>query len=196
MRKLILHMMTTLDGHIAAHDGRLDRAWTNWDEEMKATYNDLFATIDTIIYGRVIYQEMVPAWRDIAQGHPPDWMTVTDGDLKFAQRLQDMRMIVLSTTLDHVEGNAIVIRDDLAGRISELKRRPGSDMLLFCGPALLSTLTGLGLVDEYLLYLHPTVTGLGVPLFRDLRQSIQLHLTDIKAFSSGSIQARYVPIYS
>lgn len=194
MRKLILHMMTTLDGHIATPDGRLDRAWTNWDEEMKAAYNDLFATIDTIMYGRVIYQEMVPAWKDIAEGRPPGWMTVTDSDLKFARRLQDMRMIVLSTTLDHVEGNATLIRDDLAGRIAELKFQPGSDILLFCGPALLSTLAGLGLIDEYLLYVHPTATGSGVSLFGDLRQAIQFNLKTIRTFSSGSILAHYEPI--
>ena len=69
MRKLILHMMTTMDGFIADSKGKLS-GWTNWDEEMKAFYNgEVFARSDTIMYGRRIYEEMVPAWTAIAGGH-------------------------------------------------------------------------------------------------------------------------------
>ena len=44
--------MTTVDGFIADSSGRLTGNWTNWDQEMRQFYNDLFATIDTIIGDR------------------------------------------------------------------------------------------------------------------------------------------------
>ena len=70
MRKLILHMMTTVDGFIADSEGRLS-GWTNWDEEMKAFYNsEVFAGSDTIMYGRRIYEELVPPCTAIADRHP------------------------------------------------------------------------------------------------------------------------------
>lgn len=196
MRKLILHMMTTVDGFIADPHRRLNRGWTNWDEEMKQFLNQVFAATDTLMYGRVIYQEMVPAWEAIADGNPPSGLTVTDGDVTFGKRVRDMHKIVLSTTLEHVDGNATLIRENLAEEITKIKAQPGTDILLYCGPGLVSTLTRLGLIDEYMLYVHPTVLGDGIPLFRNLPKALQLQLLETKIFGSGSILVRYKPTYS
>jgi dihydrofolate reductase len=195
MRKLILHMMTTMDGFIADSEGRLGGGWTNWDEEMKQFYIQLFATSDTIMYGRVIYEEMVPAWAAIADGNSPPGLSITDGDLAFAHRLGDMTKIVLSTTLNHVDGNAILIRDNLAEQITKLKQQPGTDILLYCGPRLVSTLTQHGLIDEYMLYVNPTVLGQGTHLFGNVQKALQLKLLKTKTFGSGAVLTYYQPIY-
>jgi dihydrofolate reductase len=113
MRKLILHMMTTMDGFIADSEGKLG-GWTNWDEEMKEFYNDeVFAASDTIMYGRGIYEEMVPAWTAIADRHPHHGETLTEGDVAFGKRVRDMEKIVVSTTLEHAGRNVILIRDNI-----------------------------------------------------------------------------------
>jgi dihydrofolate reductase len=193
VRKLILHMMTTMDGFIADSSGRLTGSWTNWDEEMKAFYHDLFAATDTIMYGRIIYEEMVPAWEAIADGNAPPGVSDTEADRAFGRRLRELRKIVISTTLDQAEERATVIGDNLAGQIAAIKNQPGSDILLYCGPRLMATLTHLGLIDEYMLYVNPTALGKGVHLFGQLTSALQLKLLQVKAFSSGTILTTYQP---
>jgi dihydrofolate reductase len=194
MRKLILHMMTTVDGFIADPEGRLGGGWTNWDEEMRQFYIQLFATSDTIMYGRGIFEEMVPGWAAIADGSSTPGTTVTDSDLAFANRLGEMTKIVVSTTLDHVDGNAILIRDNITEQITKLKEQPGTDILLYCGPRLVATLTQHGLIDEYMLYVNPTVLGQGTHLFRDVQEPLQLKLLKTKTFGSGVILTYYQPM--
>ena len=196
MRKLILHMMTTMDGFIADSEGKLS-GWTNWDEEMKDFYNDeVFAASDTIMYGRRIYEEMVPAWTAIADRHPHHGETPTEGDVAFGKRVRDMKKIVVSTTLEHAGRNAILIRDNIAERIIELKMQTDSDILLYCGPRLVSTLTELGSIDEYMLYVNPIVLGQGTNLFGNLKGTLQLKLLKTKIFGSGVVLKYYQPIYT
>jgi dihydrofolate reductase len=188
-------MMTTMDGFIADSSGRLTGSWTNWDEEMKQFYIGLFAATDTIMYGRVIYEEMVPAWEAIANGDAPPGAPDTAADRAFGRRLQELRKIVISTTLDPAEERATVIRDNLTDQITAIKNQPGSDILLYCGPGLLATLTELGLIDQYMVYVNPTALGKGVHLFGQLTGALQLRLRQAKTFNSGTILATYQPAH-
>jgi dihydrofolate reductase len=195
MRRIVLHMMTTADGFIADSQGKLG-GWTNWDEEMRAFYNDeIFAASDTIMYGRRIYEEMVPAWTAIADLDPLEDETITEGDVTFGKRVRAMKKIVVSTTLEAVGRNAIVVRDNIPERIMELKMIEGPDILLYCGPRLVATLTGLGLIDEYMLYVNPILLGHGTRLFGDLHGALQLTLLKTKIFGSGVVLNYYEPIY-
>jgi len=110
--------------------------------------------------------------------------------------VRDLEKIVVSTTLEHAGRNAVLIRDNIAERIIELKMQAGSDILLYCGPRLVSTLTELGLIDEYMLYVNPIVLGQGTRLFGDLRGALQLKLLKTKIFGSGVVLNYYQPIYT
>jgi riboflavin biosynthesis pyrimidine reductase len=68
--------------------------------------------------------------------------------------------------------------------------------LLYCGPRLVSTLTELGLIDEYMLYVNPIVLGRGTSLFENLKGALQLKLLRIKIFGSGVVLKFYQPIYT
>lgn len=189
-------MMTTIDGFIANAEGKLG-SWTHWDEEMKAFYNDeVFAKSDTIMYGRRIYEEMVPAWTAIADRQSHHGETLTQGDVSFGKRVRDMKKIVVSSTMKHAGPNAILIRDHVAEQIRDLKAQTGSDILLYCGSRLVSTLTELGLIDEYMLYVNPTVLGQGTSLFGELRAPLQLKLVKTRIFGSGVVLKYYQPIYA
>jgi len=58
--------------------------------------------------------------------------------------------------------------DDLAGAIRELKAERDREIEV-AGPHLAQSLTGLGLIDEYRIYLHPVVLGHGKPYFAEPR---------------------------
>lgn len=192
MRKLIVHMMTTLDGFIADSPGspsRLTGNWTNWDEEMMHFYNELFAATDTLMFGGGIYQDFVPYWTAVGEGRTPG----RDGEVTFGRHVRDAHKIVLSTTIDQVPDNTTVLRGDLVPQITKLKEGPGSDILLYCGPGLLATLTRLGLIDVYMLYVHPVAIGQGIHLFGELADGVQLELLKTKTFDSGTVLTYYRP---
>jgi riboflavin biosynthesis pyrimidine reductase len=59
------------------------------------------------------------------------------------------------------------------------------------GPDLAGRLTHLGLIDEYRLYLHPTVLGRGKPFFSGPRRPLRLVASDLIA--EDVIRLTYVP---
>jgi len=80
---------------------------------------------------------------------------------------------VVSRTLTSVGPNAQLVSDDLADAIAKLK----SDLdgsIEVAGPNLAQSLTDLGLIDEYQIYLHPVVLGSGTPYFAGARPPLRL----------------------
>jgi dihydrofolate reductase len=191
MRKVILYMFTTLDGFIAGTDGGFDD-YEPSAEEMKFA-NEFFSTADGILFGRVTYEGFVSYWDPIAQGQPPAGAADPEGEIEFANIFKDMTRIVFSRTLDHVEGNAILVKDNIAANVSKLKGQPGRDFLLICGPELLATLVDLGLVDEYRILVKPRVLGRGKALFGDIKEKLQLKLLSTRVFESGVVMHNYRP---
>jgi riboflavin biosynthesis pyrimidine reductase len=59
------------------------------------------------------------------------------------------------------------------------------------GPKLAQSLTDLGLIDEYRLYLHPVVLGRGKPFFAGPRPPLRLVASD--RIGENVIRLTYVP---
>lgn len=59
------------------------------------------------------------------------------------------------------------------------------------GPNLARSLTDLGLIDEYRIYLHPVVLGTGKPYFAGPRPSLRLMTSD--RIDEDVIRLTYVP---
>ena len=59
------------------------------------------------------------------------------------------------------------------------------------GPELAQSLTDLGLIDEYRLYLHPVVLGRGKPFFAGPRPPLRLVASDL--IDENAIRLTYVP---
>jgi dihydrofolate reductase len=185
MRKLILYMYTTLDGFIAGPNGEFDD-YEPSDEEM-AFANEYFASFDGILFGRVIYEGFVEYWDTLDPNDP----AVSPREAEFARIFRKMTRAVVSRTLDHVEGDAILIKDDIAGEVTRLKTEPGRDYLLICGPELVGTLLPLGLVDECRLLVKPTIQGRGMALFGEIQGKQALKLLSTRVFASGVVMHHY-----
>lgn len=185
MRKVVLYMFTTLDGLIAGPNGEfLDYAPS--DEEM-AFANQFFGTADGILFGRTVYEGFVSYWDALDPTDP----SVSKADIEFAGIFRGMTRVVFSRTLEDVGDGAILIRDDIAAQVSKLKQEPGRDLLLICGPELLSTLVGLGLVDEFRILVRPVTLGRGKALFGDVQETLQLELLSTRVFESGVVMHHY-----
>jgi riboflavin biosynthesis pyrimidine reductase len=79
--------------------------------------------------------------------------------------------------LKSVGPNATLVGDDIETAIRDLKARLVGEIEV-AGPDLAGSLTDLGLIDEYRLYLHPIVLGRGKPFFAGPRPPLRLVASD------------------
>jgi dihydrofolate reductase len=92
--------------------------------------------------------------------------------------------------LESVGPNATLVADDLEGAIRGLKAERDGEIEV-AGPGLANSLTGLGLIDEYRIYLHPVVLGHGKPFFAGPRPRLRLVAHD--RIGEDVIRLAYVP---
>jgi len=86
--------------------------------------------------------------------------------------------------------NATLIAEDLEGAIRKLKAERDGEIEV-AGPNLARSLTELGLIDEYRMYLHPVVLGDGKPYFAGPRPPLRLVASD--RIDENVIRLTYVP---
>jgi dihydrofolate reductase len=97
---------------------------------------------------------------------------------------------VVSRSLKSVGPNATLVDDDLESSIRALKAEREGEIEV-AGPDLARSLTELGLIDEYRIYLHPVVLGSGTPYFAGPRPPLRLVAHD--QIDEDVIRLRYVP---
>lgn len=134
------------------------------------------------VYGRRMYEEM-RYWDE----ERPEW----DAEERaFAAAWRDQPKWVASRTLTSAGPNATLIHDDLEGAIRRLKAERDGEIEV-AGPELAHHLTGLGLIDEYRIYVHPVVLGHGKPYFAGPRPTLRLVAHD--RIDEDVLRLTYVP---
>jgi dihydrofolate reductase len=117
----------------------------------------------------------------------PEW-DAPERDFAAAWRSQDKW--VVSRSLKSVGPNATLVGDDFEAVIRDLKARLAGEIEVG-GPELAQSLTRLGLIDEYRIYLHPVVIGAGKPYFAAPRPPLRLVTSD--RMDGDVIRLTYVP---
>lgn len=181
MRKVILQMMTTLDGYYAGPNGEAD--WHNVDAEFNDYVYEFLSGIDTLLFGRVTYELMESFWpTPLAKENDP----IT------ADYMNKLNKIVFSRTLDAVHWeNTRLVKENAADEISKLKQHPGKDIAILGSSDLTVSLMRAGLIDEYRIFVNPIVLGKGKSLFQGLEDSVKFELIDARPFRSGNVLLRY-----
>ena len=108
----------------------------------------------------------------------------------FAAAWRNQPKWVASRSLKTVGPNATLIEEGLEGVIRELKSERDGEIEV-AGPNLAHSLTELGLIDEYRIYLHPVVLGHGKPYFAGPRPRLRLMSHD--RIDEDVIRLIYVP---
>ena len=175
MRKVIYWVHTSVDGFVDGPNGEFD--WPVMGPELSAYSEALDRRVDTLLFGRPVWQMMVGFWPN-AEAISQDPHVVA-----FAPFWRATPKIVFSRSYPGDEWAARVIRGDLQAEVTALKAQPGADLLLTGGASLAAALTDLGLVDEYHIAVHPVVLGGGRKLFAEPTQRLNLraeksHLLD------------------
>jgi len=135
-----------------------------------------------MVYGRRMY-EIMRYWDEDL----PDWDAV---DHEFAAAWRSKPKWVVSRTLESLGPNATLVEDDLESAIRELKAQHAGEIDV-AGPDLAGSLTDLGLIDEYRLYLRPVVLGRGKPFFTGPRPPLRLVASD--RIGEDIIRLTYAP---
>ncbi len=181
MRKLIAAMNMTLDGFC-------DHTAMIADDEIHEHYNELLSDADTLIYGRITYQLMESYWPLVVKD--PTGNKPTD---EFAVLIDNISKIVFSRTLKNVDWkNTELKKEIIKEEISELKQQAGKNILVG-SPGLIVALTQFDLIDEYQLGVQPTIAGSGLPLFKNIRDRVDLKLLKTKTFGCGAVTLYYEP---
>lgn len=134
------------------------------------------------LYGRNLY-EIMSYWDD----EQPDW---DDAEREFAAAWRKAPKWVASSTLSSVGPNATLLKQDLEAEVRRLKADFDGEIEVG-GPNLARSLTDLGLIDEYRIYLHPEVLGAGVPFFAAARP--RLRLASYEQVDDSVLKLSYVP---
>jgi dihydrofolate reductase len=86
-----------------------------------------------------------------------------------------------------------VASGDLAEEIAKLKAQEGKPIIAHGGVRFARSLVAHGLVDQFVLGVHPIALGKGLPLFSDLPAWMRLKLVSSKPFAGGSVAQIYRP---
>lgn len=134
------------------------------------------------IYGRGLY-ELMRYWDE-------DHLEWDDDRRAFAEAWRRQPKWVVSRSLNSVGPNATLVGEDLEAEIRRVKADLVGEVQVG-GPNLARSLAGLGLIDEYRIYLHPVVLGGGAPFFAGFRPSLRLVASD--RVDEGVVRLTYVP---
>jgi dihydrofolate reductase len=175
MAKFVVGMNVSLDGYVDHMEFRPSPAlFRHFIGQVRGLTGS--------VYGRVMY-EIMRYWDDDL----PEW----DADEReFAAAWRGQPKWVVSRSLKSVGPNATLIADDIEAVIRGLKERLDGEIDV-AGPNLARSLTDLGLIDEYRLYIHPVVLGRGTPFFAGPRPPLRLVASDM--MGEDVVRLTYVP---
>jgi dihydrofolate reductase len=178
MRKVISGLFISMDGVVESPD---KWQFDVFDADMGAAMSEHIANEDTILLGRVTYQEWAPYWP-------------TSTDEPYASHINNTPKYVVSTTLTRVDWqNSTLIKGDLASAVNKLKQQPGKNIGVSGSPTLVESLLQADLLDALILMIHPVIVGRGKRLFKEGRSLQRMRLLESKITGSGVAFLTYVP---
>jgi len=190
MRKVVLYMTMTFDGFIAGPNNELDWMLSAADPEMNKDIVDLFEGADAGFLGYPTYFGMVQYWASVAKDS-----SASKGAHEIADAVNKVHGIAISNKEEKLVGDnseLLLVRDDndLVEAIIKLKQQPGKALLVSGGVRTGQTFVLLGLVDEYVLIVHPVAIGDGKRLFTS---KVNLEMVNAKTYNSGIMRVCYRP---
>jgi dihydrofolate reductase len=178
MRKLLVSSFVSLDGVVES-----PMTWASrfFDDECREYAHRKLDDVEFFLLGRKAYEAFVPAWP-----------TITGN--AYIDRINGLKKLVASTTLDEVKWNASLLKGDVAKELAALKSQTGGHVLKYGVTALDRTLLDNKLVDEYDVWIMPTRVGQGKRAFADIdTNKLNLELIRTHQFANGVVALTYHP---
>ena len=131
-----------------------------------------------LLFGRWTYDKMQSAWTQQPEDNP------------IRQVLERNMKYVVSRSDQPVEWqNSELVQGEAAEVVADLKARTEGNLVILGSGSLIQALLPHGLIDAFLLTIHPLVLGSGRRLFGDA--FAELRLTESKPTTTGVLITRY-----
>lgn len=191
MRKLVAVESLTLDGVMQA-PGRADEDTRGgfehggWavpyaDQAMGSAMGERMGQRGSIVLGRRTYEDFAGYWPK-------------QEDNPYSETLNRAQKYVASTTLSEPLPweNSTLLEGDAVDELAALKEADEGNLTVIGSGELVRSLITRGLIDEYLLLIHPLVLGSGQRFFPDGAVA-RLELVDSLTTTTGVVIATYRP---
>jgi dihydrofolate reductase len=181
MRKIVAGLFLSLDG---VYESPHEWHFPYWNDEMGEAVQAQMEAADTMLLGRVTFEEFAGYWPDKREEETPG-----------AAFMNETPKLVVSNSLDSVAAwqNSTLIDGDVNAELTRLKEQPGKNINIVGSGTLVARLLGDGLLDELQLLVHPIVVGKGKRLFAAGPERKGLELADAKTFETGVLSLTYRP---
>ena len=152
------------------------------DEVMGRVMGEGMSSGGALLFGRRTYQQFFGFW---PHQHDNPVTEVLDRTHKY----------VASTTLSEPLPwvNSTLLPGDAADSVAELRSTPDLNLTILGSGELIRSLAARGLIDEYVLMIHPVILGSGRRIFSEDAPFTDLRLVDSVTTSTGVIIATYEP---
>src|SRR5438552_2467876 len=190
MKKVFLYMTMTFDGFFAGPHGELD--WMSQTPDQKLTDDTVafFQDIDRGFIGYPTASGMIPYWLNVANNP-----SASKTERAIAQAVNTLHPLILSHQEEQLEWEnteLLVVKSDqdLVEVVKKMQQQQGRDLGVPGGIRTAQTFVRLGLIDEYVLMVHPVAIGKGQSVFTN---RVNLHLVSTKTYKSGVMRVHYQP---
>ena len=182
--RLVITENITLDGVIDLSDGWFTPA-TGAEEEADhlAVLHEQDRTADAMLLGRRTFEDF--------RGYWPQQTSDPTGISDYLNRAT--KLVVSATLAEPGWENTVVLHGSVVDEVNRLKAQPGRDVVCTGSIRLARSLVQAELVEEYRLFVYPTVVGRGRRLFPDGTAVPRLRLLESRSFRSGVVLLRYEP---
>ena len=188
MRKLKLQVQMSVDGYVGGPNGELDWMTWSWSDDIKKYVGHLTDSVDTILLGRKMTDGFISHWLNVAKNP-------NDSEYSTAKKFIDYPKVVFTKTInDHSWINTTLAKGDLTREVNKLKEKDGKAMIVYGGASFVSSLVQNNLIDEYYLFVNPSVIGKGLRIFNKLKETVNLKLIESTAFNCGIVINKYEPV--
>jgi dihydrofolate reductase len=179
MGKIIVTEWMSLDG---IFDASLMEFWFNpYHSESRVKYiQETIHDCEVMLYGRSTYEMLYPYWS-----------SMTNNEMGVAQKLNEVKKYVVSSSLAKAgwQGTTI-INDNAIKEIEKIRQQTNGNILIQGSWKLVGALLKARLVDEFKLLIQPHIMGKGERLF-DVEWNISLKRSEVQELDKGVTFMRY-----
>src|SRR5690349_15748986 len=126
------------------------------------------------------------------------WPERTGDDDPFTDWMNSVQKYVVSDSLSEADvekwsPTTIIRRDELAGKVNELRAQPGGDINIMGSATVAKALLANDLVDELDLLIEPIVLGGGKSIFTPNGVARRFRLESVTQANTGVLCCKYFP---
>jgi dihydrofolate reductase len=189
MRDLILKMSISIDGFVASPDGGAQWIIDTRDDKAAQWVVQTIWDASLHIMGSRTFQGGAKYWPTSTTVFAPPMNQIPKA--VFSKQGKSILSGIDTTAAADSWANAYVATGDLKEEIAKLRAQDGKPIIAHGGATFARSLVAAGVVDRYVLMVHPVVLGKGLPLFADLPAPKILELVSSTSFPRGSVAQIY-----